>query len=158
MGSCALAAVVATATAVADASARNDKVGALGELLKQLDPAEAPIVVGLLTGEIRQGRIGVGWDAGRDLDFAASEQTSLTVADVDVAMDEISAISGSGSKAARAERLGGLLGAATEAEGEFLASVLTGGLRQGALDGVMTTAIAKAAGVPVASVLSLIHI
>ena len=152
MGSCALAAVVATATAVADASARNDKVGALGELLKQLDPAEAPIVVGLLTGEIRQGRIGVGWAAVRDLDFAASEQTSLTVADVDVAMDEISAISGSGSKAARAERLGGLLGAATEAEGEFLASVLTGGLRQGALDGVMTTAIAKAAGVPVASV------
>ena len=113
---------------------------------------EVPIVVGLLTGEIRQGRIGVGWAAVRDVDDAAAESTSLSVVDVDDAMTELSAISGSGSKARRADRLAALLGAATDDEGEFLSTVLTGGLRQGALDGVMTTAIAKAAKVPVAAV------
>ena len=106
----------------------------------------------MLTGEIRQGKIGVGWAAIRDLDVEPSEATSLTVSDVDQAMDEVAAISGAGSKAARGERLGELIRAATAAEGEFLGIVLTGGLRQGALDGVMATAIAKAAGVPVASV------
>lgn len=147
-----LASVVATASAVAEASARNDKVAALAELLASADPVETPIIVGLLTGEIRQGRIGVGWAAIRDLDVHASVETSLTVADVDRAMDDVAAISGPGSKAARSARLGELIGAATEAEGTFLGTVLTGGLRQGALDGVMVTAVAKAAGVPVASV------
>lgn len=148
----ALALVVETAAVVADASARNDKVAALAELLKSVEPSEAPIVVGLLTGEIRQGKIGVGWAAIRDLDVEASQVPSLTVDDVDRAMDEVAAISGAGSKAARAARLGELIGAATAAEGLFLGTVLTGGLRQGALDGVMATAIAKAAGAPVALV------
>jgi len=152
MGSVGLTEVVETATVVAQSSARNDKVAALAELLTQTDPAEAPIVVGLLTGEIRQGRIGVGWAAVRDLDVKPASETSLTVVDVDEAMTDVAGISGSGSKAKRAERLSMLLGAATSAEAEFLGMVLTGGLRQGALDGVMTTAIAKAAGVPVGSV------
>ncbi len=152
MESTTLAAVVETARTVAGASARNDKVAALAGLLGKVAPSEAPIVVGLLTGEIRQGRIGVGWAAIRDLDAAPSAVSSLRVLDVDRAMDDVAEISGPGSKAARAQRLGALMSAATEAEGHFLGTVLTGGLRQGALDGVMVTAIAKAAGVSVASV------
>lgn len=148
----ALADVATCAAEVAASSARNDKVAALARLLADTPTDEVPIVVGLLTGEIRQGRIGVGWAAVRDVDVAAAESTSLSVVDVDDAMTELSAISGSGSKARRADRLASLLGAATADEGEFLSTVLTGGLRQGALDGVMTTAIAKAAKVPVAAV------
>jgi DNA ligase-1 len=144
--------VVATATTVAAASARNDKVAALAELLAAIDAAEASIVVGLLTGEIRQGRIGVGWAAVRDLDIAPAETSSLSIHDVDTAMVELMEISGSGSKARRAAVLEALFERATEGESSFLQTVLTGGLRQGALDGVMTTAIAKAAGAPVASV------
>jgi DNA ligase-1 len=152
MDSCALAAVVATADEVAGTSARNDKVAALASLLSTVSPSEAPIIVGLLTGEIRQGRIGVGWAAVRDLETIPAESSSLHVADVDSTMDTLASVSGSGSKARRAEVLGSLLGRATHAESDFLRTVLTGGLRQGALDGVMTTAIAKAAGLPVASV------
>ena len=147
-----LADVVETASVVASASARNDKVVALAALLSQIEPAEAPVVVGLLTGEIRQGRIGVGWAAVRDLDVSPASAPTLSVADVDAGMDELTTIAGAGSKARRAELLQSLLTQATEDESSFLQTVLTGGLRQGALDGVMTTAIAKAAGVPVASV------
>ena len=152
MSSTSLASVVAVAERVAATSARNDKVAALAGLLSETEPAEAPAVVGLLTGEIRQGKIGVGWAAIRDLDVTPATDTSLMVAEVDRAMDEVAAISGSGSKAARSERLGELMGAATSDEASFLGTVLTGQLRQGALDGVMMTAIAKAAKVPVATV------
>jgi DNA ligase-1 len=48
----------------------------------------------------------------------------------------------------RRELLMGLLGQATEPEARFLTGLLTGGLRQGALAGVMADAVAKAAGVP----------
>ena len=152
MASLLLGDVVETAAVVAASSARNDKVAALAELLGRIESSEAPVVVGLLTGEIRQGRIGVGWAAVRDVDVPPAKAASLTVADVDEAMDDLIGISGSGSVAVRADRLGELFGQATKAEGQFLSDVLTGGLRQGALDGVMTTAIAKAAKVPVASV------
>ncbi len=149
MDSASFAAVVETAARVAESSARNDKVAALAALLKASDPEEAPIIVGLLTGEVRQGKIGVGWAAIRDLDVSPSGETSLTVRNVDSAIDEIAAITGKGSRAARAERLSELMSAATAPEAELLSMVLSGGLRQGALDGVMATAIAKAAGVPV---------
>src|SRR6185437_4310853 len=45
-----------------------------------------------------------------------------------------------------------LFAAATAPEQRFLVRLLSGELRQGALDGVMTDAVAKAAGVPVAEV------
>ena len=144
--------VVETARMVAAASARTEKVAALASLLERTAPVEAPIIVGLLTGEIRQGRIGVGWAAVRDLVVSASSSSTLTVAEVDQAMEDLMTISGSGSKARRTEVLERLLCRATEDESTFLRTVLTGGLRQGALDGVMTTGIAKAAEVPVAAV------
>lgn len=152
MTSLGFAAVVETAEAVAGASARNDKVALLAGLLKQTDPNEVAIVVGLLTGEVRQGRIGVGWAGLRDLAVDPAEHTSLTVSDVDQVIDRVSETTGVGSRAARAEHLSGLLSAATASEGDFIKTVLSGGLRQGALDGVMVTAVAKAAGVPVAAV------
>lgn len=152
MSSLGFAAVVETAEAVAGASARNDKVALLAGLLKQCDPGEVEIVVGLLTGEVRQGRIGVGWAGLRDLAVQPADETSLSISDVDVVMDRVSETTGAGSRAVRAEHLTSLLSAATVNEGEFIKTVLSGGLRQGALDGVMVTAVAKAAGVPVAAV------
>lgn len=152
MDSMAFASVVATGTVVAEASARNDKVKALADLLKVAAADDIPIIVGLLTGEIRQGRIGVGWAAIRDLDVEPSPVSVLSVRDVDEAMTDVASISGVGSKAQRADRLRALMSTGTEVEGRFIGTVLTGGLRQGALDGVMVTAIAKAARVPVALV------
>lgn len=147
-----LAAVVSTATAVAATSSRTDKVAALADLLSDTPPVEAPIVVGLLTGEVRQGRIGVGWAAVRDLSVEPAVSSTLSVIDVDTCMTQLAQVSGSGSKAQRSNLLEALLRRATGDEDEFLRAVLIGGLRQGALDGVMASAIAKAAKVPVAPV------
>jgi len=50
------------------------------------------------------------------------------------------------------DELAGLFARATEREQRFLGRLLTGELRQGALDGVMTEAVARATAVPVADV------
>jgi len=61
-------------------------------------------------------------------------------------------VQGQGSAAERARLLGGLFSKATAAEQNFLARLLLGELRQGALEGIMLDAIAKAAGLPPAKV------
>lgn len=147
-----LGAVVDTAAMVASTTSRTEKTEALAALLGSTPPAHAPIVVGLLTGEVRQGRIGVGWAALRDVDVVSASTSSLDVEAVDGAITDLANTSGPGSRASRSAQLGALFTQATQDEGEFLRAVLSGGLRQGALDGVMVAAIAKAAGVPQAVV------
>lgn len=144
--------VVATSAAVAATSSRSAKRDALAGLLRRLGPDEVEPVVGFLVGEPRQGRIGVGW---RTISAAArppAPTPTLSVATVDRTLSEIAALTGPGSAQRRLEALGALLGAATEPEASFLARLLVGELRQGALEGVMVDAVAAAAEVPVATV------
>jgi DNA ligase-1 len=147
-----LADLVATSTAVASTRARSTKTAALAELLGRLPPDEIEAAVGFLTGEPRQGRVGVGWATvfGVDVDPAAAP--SLTIADVDAALDRIQVTVGSGSTSGRQDLLRGLFGRATDDELGFLRRLLVGELRQGALAGVMTDAIARAGAVPIALV------
>ena len=147
-----LSEVVATSAAVTSTASRSAKVAALADLLRRLDPDEVEVVVAALAGEARQGRIGVGWATVRALDGPAAAEPSLTVADLDRALDDLAATVGSGSQAARAARLDALWRAATEDEQTFLRRLLLGELRQGALGGVAADAVAKAAGVPLALV------
>ena len=56
-----LNAVVETSRAVAATRSRNTKIEALAVALRASAPDEIATVVHLLTGEPRQGRIGVGW-------------------------------------------------------------------------------------------------
>src|SRR5690606_29978437 len=68
------------------------------------------------------------------------------------AIDQLAAMSGPGVTAARRSLLVDLFGRATAVEQEMLWRIFSGELRQGALDGVMVDAVAKASGVPVAAV------
>jgi ATP-dependent DNA ligase I len=72
----------------------------------------------------------------------------LTLADTDAAFEAIGAMLGPGSQAQRRARLSDLVSSATPAERRFLFRLIAGDLRQGALEGVMTEAVALAAGVP----------
>jgi DNA ligase 1 len=146
----ALAAVVAASGEVAGTRARSAKVAILAELLRRVDPGEVAICVGFLSGLPRQGRVGVGYATVYGIEAPPSAEPSLTVAEVDRAIDEIAADSGPGSATRRRQLLGELLGRATESEAVFLRRLLTGELRQGALAGVMADAVARAAGVSVA--------
>ena len=144
--------LVKTADAVASTRSRLAKVEALADLLRRLEPADIATAVGLLIARPRQGRVGVGW---RGMTAAMGEpaaEPSLTVADLDAALDRLLATAGAGSAAERAATLRPLTAAATEREQAFIAGVLLGELRTGALEGVLTDAVARAADRPVDAV------
>ncbi|HEV8631510.1 MAG TPA: ATP-dependent DNA ligase [Thermoanaerobaculia bacterium] len=147
-----LADFVAAADAVAATSKRREKIAILADLLSRLEPAEVAVAVAFLIGGPRQGRIGIGPAVLRDVRPAPALTASLTVEEVDASLGAIAAVAGSGSGAARAELLSALLARATAAEQDFLRRLLYGELRQGALEGVMAEAVARAAGIPAAAV------
>jgi DNA ligase-1 len=147
-----LSKVVATSAQVADVSARSAKTKLISELLRSLASDELEIAVLYLSGEIRQGRIGIGPSALRTSAQAPAPAPTLTLLDVDRVLDELTAISGSGSGTQRATVLRTLFARATQPEQQFLLRLLAGDLRQGALAGVMADAIAKATEAPIAEV------
>ncbi len=136
---------------VATTSARLAKIEALAAALRAAGPLEVPIAVAYLSGELPQRQIGVGWAALKG-GFPAADAPSLTLSDVDSGFAAIGAVSGKGSAAARKALVSELFGRATADEQRFLSGLLSGELRQGALEGVMTEAVARAAAVPVAQV------
>ncbi len=149
-----LADLVATSQLVAATSSRLAKVGALAELLRRLAPDEVEIAVAYLAGETRQGKLGLGYAALRDARGGAGPDGGepLALADVDAALERVRTTTGKGSAAARARALAALFARASADERDFLARLLVGELRQGALQGVMLDAIARAAALPPAEV------
>ena len=131
---------------------RKTKIEALAGHLRRLPPDEVEPVVAWLAGEPRQGRIGTGWRTMSNLDGAAAPVASLTVTAVDEALTALATTAGTGSVRRRADTLGRLFAAATADEQAFLRRLLTGEIRQGALEGIMVDAVATAAGVPLAAV------
>ncbi len=147
-----LAALVATSAAVGETRSRKAKVGALSELLRALAPDEVEPTVGFLTGVPRQGRIGVGWRSAYGVEVVHADEPSVEVLELDRILTELAGTSGSGSVKARQALLTDLFTRATGPEADFVRRLLTGELRQGALAGVMTDAVATAAEVPIAVV------
>ncbi|MDP9799840.1 DNA ligase-1 [Catenuloplanes nepalensis] len=143
--------LAATSSAVAATSARKAKIELLADALRRLDPAEVTAGAAYLAGELRQRQTGVGYASLRDLPPPATEPT-LTVAGVDAAIAELSAVSGTGSQATRRALVGALFTAATAEEQRLLAGLFSGELRQGAQAGILADAIAKAADVPAPAV------
>ncbi|MFP5487786.1 MAG: ATP-dependent DNA ligase, partial [Acidimicrobiia bacterium] len=138
--------------AVAATSKRSEKVGVLAAVLERLPPDEIPAAVAFAAGTTLHGRLGVGWATLRDVRPAPATEPTLTVGQVDRALATLTTIAGAGSQARRREVLHDVLAAATEAEQRLLVAVIGGELRQGALDGVVAAAVAKAAGVAVSDV------
>ena len=143
--------VAAASAAVAGRTSRNAKVEVLAAALRQAGPQLAPLVAAHLSGALPQRRTGLGWRSLATLPAAAA-QPSLTVSDVDAALTRIAGLTGSGSRAARRREVEALFGALTELEQEYLRGLLTGGVRQGALEGVLQSAVAQAAAVPLVAV------
>jgi DNA ligase-1 len=136
---------------VAATSARSRKTALLAELFRDAEPDDAPVVIPYLAGRLPQGRLGVGWKVlGRPVAPAAAP--TLTVREVDARLTELGKVAGPGSQAERARLVGELMGAATEEEQRFLLGLLTGEVRQGALDAVAVEGLAEATGAPPADV------
>jgi DNA ligase-1 len=147
-----LADLVTTAGTVAATRSRTQKTAALADLLRRLAPDEIEPGVGLLVGRLRQGRVGVGWHGMSEALGAPAAVATLTIGDVDHALEALAALGGAGSSAERTTALATLFARATAQEHEYLARAILGEVRTGALDGVLTDAIATAAGVSTADV------
>jgi DNA ligase 1 len=176
-----LSELVEASAGVAATSARNAKIERIAALLTRVEPAEVPVAVAFLSGELLQRQIGVGYAAIGGLfargaaavevvpaqEIASDEEEvaaaaadaagnaagrpaapALTLTDTDAAFTAIGLVTGPGSQAERRRLLTGLFAGTTDREREFLVRLLAGDLRQGALEGVMTDAVARAAGVP----------
>lgn len=149
-----LARLVDAADGLAATRSRTAKTEILAGVLRELRPEEAEAAVGLLLGRIRQGSIGLGYRtvlAAREGATAASEPL-LTLGDVDAVLDTIAGLGGAGSAGTRNAALISLFDRATAAEQEHLVRALTGEMRTGALEGVLTDGLAKAVGLPQADV------
>jgi DNA ligase-1 len=144
--------LVTATDAVASTSSRLAKVAALSDALRLLDPDEVGPAIGFLTASPRQGRLGVGWRSLSNLAVTHADEPTLTVGDVDAALDRLAGADGPGSVAARAAALDALARSATAQEWDFLARVMLGELRTGALEGVLLDAVAKASGRDAATV------
>jgi DNA ligase-1 len=143
-----LAEIAGASRDVAATRARLAKVERLAACLRALAPDEVPIAVAWLAGELPQGRVGAGWAALRDTaGMTPAEHATLTVGEVDAALGALVGVRGAGAGAERARRIGALFARATAEEQGFLRRLLLGELRQGALEGVMVEAVARAAGV-----------
>jgi ATP-dependent DNA ligase I len=147
-----LANVVETSRRVAETPRRLEKIDLLATLLRQLAVDEIETVVAFLSGRTRQGRIGIGYAAARGAAAPAAQEPALDIRDVDRAMDSLTAIAGRGSEQQKRALLHSLLASATAAEQAFLTALLLGEIRQGALEGVMLEALAKASGIGPAQV------
>ena len=143
-----LADVVAASATVAATRSRLAKVDALAGVLRAAEPDEVRAVTAFAIGQALQGRIGTGYRTVVGLEIPPAEEASLTVAEVDEALGRISRTGGAGSTAKRAELLTELFGRATRTEQDFLIRLLVGELRQGALEGVLLDAVARASEVP----------
>jgi len=144
--------LVVTSNRVAATPARLAKLEHLASLLRRLDPDEVEIGVAFLVGEMRQRRVGIGWAAARNTRAEPAGTPSLTLAEVDDAFARIAALRGAGSATERQRILGTLFARATAEEQDFLRRLVVGELRQGALEGLLAEALARAAGVPAALV------
>jgi ATP-dependent DNA ligase I len=148
-----LADLAAVSRRVSETSSRRAKVQELADCLRGLAPDEIPIAIAFLSGETRQGKLGLAYPV---LHHGASgtpaPQATLTLGEVDAAFAELATTAGKGSTALRAERLAALFARATLEEKDFLVRLIVGELRQGALEGLMLEAVAAAAGVPAAEV------
>jgi DNA ligase-1 len=141
---------VATASAeVAASSGRLAKISRLAALLTAATTDELAVLVPMVAGEPRQGRLGVAWaqvSAARGT--APADVPTLGLLEVDAALTTLKETKGAGAAARKAQRLGELFRRATGAERDFLTRLIGGELRQGALEGVVVEAVATAAGVP----------
>ncbi|HVH09848.1 MAG TPA: ATP-dependent DNA ligase, partial [Gemmatimonadales bacterium] len=137
--------LVQTSRAVGEASGRRAKTDILAALLKRAGPEEVETAIAFLSGGPRQGRIGVGYAMlARARAAGHAGVASLELMEVDAALERLAGTAGRRSAEAKRTLLSELLARASTDEQDFLFRLLIGEVRQGALEGLVTDAVARA--------------
>ena len=137
---------------MAATSGRLAKIQLLADLLKQAAPDEIELAIAYLSGTVRQSKIGVGWATLHKAKSHVGTSARLQLRDLDETLEKIATTAGKGSAGEKQRLLGALFSQATKDEQDFLFRLLTGELRQGALEGIMVEAVAKARELPASDV------
>lgn len=147
--SLALAELVGRVDEVRATPRKSAKVALLADLLRGARGREIELVALYLTGTLPQGRVGVGW-RGLQASIVETPATGEPVhlLEVDRAFEALAAEAGPGSVERRGQILRALLERTDAAGRRFLAALVLGELRQGALDGLVQEAVARAASLP----------
>jgi DNA ligase-1 len=158
--------LVETSRRVSETRSRLEKVALLAEPLARMSGAEIGVGIAFLSGKLPRGRIGVGYSTLRALETSSGSAAAaagiatltppsgpwavfpaggpqLGLEDVARGLAAISETSGPGAATRRASVLAELFARATVAERGFLARLLAGELRHGALEGVLSDALAR---------------
>lgn len=145
--------LVESVNSVRSTSKKTEKTQWLANLLNEAQGDDIELVAHYLVGTLPQGRIGIGWriieQASADLLVADS---SLSLRQIDEVLDTIAADQGAGSTGRKIQGLRSLFERSNSADREFLTQLLMGEVRQGALEGLLLDAIAKAANLPPAEI------
>jgi DNA ligase-1 len=138
--------LVETSRRISETSRRLEKIDLLANLLRPLAPGEIEAVVAWLSGNLLNGRAGIGLATLREASAPPAEVPTLEVSEVQRTIEQASAIEGAGTERRKRELMNALMARATSPEQDFLFRLLLGELRQGALEGVMLEGLAKAFG------------
>ena len=167
-----LSSLVEGVARVRGTTSKTEKVALLADLLRATQGHETELAALYLTGTLPQGRIGLGWrtlqsavpeapppgprsgppDERRGIHSRAADAERLTLFDVDRMCQAVDAERGAGSAERRMQALRTVFARADAEERRFLVELLVGELRQGALEGLLLEAIARASGLPASSV------
>ena len=142
-----LAAIVEASRQVSETSKRLEKTALLAALLKQLSAEEIEPAVAFLSGSLRQGRMGIGYATLHAAMPEPAAIPSLEILQVDRLFDQLAGVKGSGAEQRKRFLLGEIFRHATREEQQFLFRLIGGELRQGALEGIMLEALAKATNI-----------
>ncbi len=145
--------LASTSERVAKTSKRTEKLKMLAERIANAPASERGLVALYLSGEIAQGKLGVGYaQLGALREAAPAAEPSLEVSELHGLLEGIAAVRGAGSGNRRLQLLRELSARATELEQSYIARLMIGELRQGALESLVIDAVADAAQVPRPSV------
>jgi DNA ligase-1 len=140
--------IVAASRDVAATRSRTKKTARFAEVLRGLTPEELPAAIGFLCGELRQGRLGLGYRTLRDVKTEPEPQGSaVTVLELDAVFRALEDLSGKGVASERERLLGALFARLTAEERDFVVRLIMGELRQGALESIVLDAVALATSV-----------
>jgi DNA ligase-1 len=155
--------LVETSGRVRGTRSRLDKVALLSATLARMSTSEIATGIACLAGDLPGGRVGIGYATLRAIEGPAAGSApssvnegqpalGLGLEDVERALAALARETGPGSAGRRSALLGDLLGRASAAERNFLVRLFAGELRQGALEAMLTDALARAFSVPPADV------
>ena len=147
-----LAELASVSARVAATPSRLAKTRELAQFLRPLEREEIAVALPYLSGDIRQGKLALGFAALQAARAEAAAAPSLTLADVDQVFAVLKQVKGKGAGEQRAALLRQLFARATAEEQDFLVRLIVGELRQGALEGIMVEAVAAAADLPAGDV------